>query len=116
MMLNSETAPISHIFAAPLMSALNAGNRFFDHQTGRFDPVALEKAMGPWSSGERIMASLALALWSYPVEDPRNQFDVNWATNSLSSDNLLVCLEAIAIRGRYMQFGEQLVRAPKVAE
>ena len=100
--LDAERAAVARLFETPLLGGKNGNGRYYDWSTDRFDPGALKRDMGPWSSGERIMAALALELWGYPLKRVRDRFSVLRCAATLDPGNLQACLEAIAIRGGWL--------------
>ena len=107
--LDDERAAVARLFETPLLSGKNGNGRYYDWSTHRFDPEALERDMGPWSSSERIMAALALELWGYSISRPRNRFSVVRCAATLDPENLQACLEAIAIRGGRLDLSRRFV-------
>jgi hypothetical protein len=107
--LDCERAAVARLFESPLLDGANANGCYFVRSTGRFDPKALKRDMGRWSSGERIMAALALELWGYPINRVRDRFSVLRCAATLNPENLQACLEAIAIRGERLDLSECFV-------
>jgi hypothetical protein len=107
--LDNERAAVVRLFETPLLGGKNGNGRYYDWSTNRFDASALRRDMGPWSSGERIMAALALELWGYPLKRVRDRFSVLRCAATLDSGNLQACVEAIAIRGGWLDLGRRFV-------
>jgi hypothetical protein len=94
---------IARLFATDLLAGKNSDGDYFDVQSGRLNYGALLTDMGPWSTGERLMAALALEIWGPRPKDPDDQFHVYHCATSLSKQNLAACLEAIATLGGLLQ-------------
>lgn len=81
---------------------------YLDVSRRRFDIDRLLKDSERWSSGERQLSALAMALWGYRGDEPHAQFEVRRAVDNLSDHDVWVFLEAIAIRAGLLLPGQHL--------
>ena len=119
--MTDEQATVAHLFRAGLLGGKNSDGRYFDWAACRPRPVELARDSAAWSTGERMLAALALDLWGYAPPDDRyptvERFDANdWGTR-LSGTYLLAALEAVAIRaGKMTGSAQRLAVVPREAE